>query len=172
MKKILFLSALLLSNLACAQSIPLNSPEEYNPEVFGGIAPASERKEILNVIDRFMMAVNTKDPHIFNEILFDGIQKIVTNIQEDDTSIHTVIDNDASLARRLNPIQGEIYQERYWDAQVTTNGHIASVWAPYDFYLNGSFSHCGIDLFYLVKEQSTWKIAHFGYTRNKNCSSK
>jgi hypothetical protein len=172
MKTILFLSALLLSNLVCAQSIPSNSPEEYNQEVFGGIAPASEREEILNVIDSFMMAVNTKDAHLFNEILFDGIQKIVTNIQEDGNSTHTVIDNDASLARRLNPSQGEIYHERYWDAQVTTDGYIASVWAPYDFYLNGNFSHCGVDLFYMVKEQSTWKIAHFGYTRNKNCSSK
>jgi len=53
---------------------------------------------------------------------------------------------------------------------VITDGAIASVWAPYDFYLNGSFSHCGVDLFYLVKTDNKWEIAHFGYTRNKNCN--
>ena len=51
---------------------------------------------------------------------------------------------------------------------VLTEGNIASVWTPYDFYINGEFSHCGVDLFYLVKEED-WKIAHFGYTVTETC---
>ncbi|MDG1509236.1 MAG: hypothetical protein P8Q53_05605 [Flavobacteriaceae bacterium] len=69
-----------------------------------------------------------------------------------------------------NEKNSEQFRERYWDAKVLTDGFIASVWAPYDFYLKGSFSHCGVDLFYLVKTDKVWKIAHFGYTRNKNCN--
>ena len=61
-----------------------------------------------------------------------------------------------------------VYRERYWDAVVLTEGNIASVLAPYDFYINGEFSHCGVDLFYLVKEKD-WKIAHFGYTVTETC---
>ena len=69
----------------------------------------------------------------------------------------------------MDPNKPEKFRERYWNATVLTNGQIASVWAPYDFYLNEEFSHCGVDLFYLVKEDAQWKIAHFGYTRDKNC---
>ena len=39
-----------------------------------------------------------------------------------------------------NEKNSEQFRERYWDAKVLTEGFIASVWAPYDFYLNGFFS--------------------------------
>ena len=117
-----------------------------------------------------MLAVNTKDKSIFDAILYKGINRIVTNIDKDGSGSSVVIDNDQSISLRMNPKTSEQFRERYWDAKVLTYGFIASVWAPYDFYLNGSFSHCGVDLFYLVKTDKAWKIAHFGYTRNKNCN--
>ncbi len=80
-----------------------------------------------------------------------------------------MIDNKQSIAVRVDTIKKELLRERYWDGKIITDGNIATVWAPYDFYLNGAFSHCGVDLFYLVKENMSWRIAHFGYTRNKNC---
>jgi hypothetical protein len=38
-------------------------------------------------------------------------------------------------------------------------GSIAQVWTRYDFHNNGTFSHCGIDAFNLVKTDDGWKIA-------------
>tara|TARA_B110000003_G_scaffold172618_1_gene172210 strand:+ start:53286 stop:53798 length:513 start_codon:yes stop_codon:yes gene_type:complete len=169
MKKLLLVIFLLKISFFVAQSISINPPVNYFEAPFGRISNGHEKIKILKVIDQFMQAVNSKDKEIFNKILYKGINRIVTNIDNDSIRSTIVIDNDSSIANRMDPNKKEDFRERYWDANVITDGNIASVWAPYDFYLNGSFSHCGVDLFYLVKDDDAWKIAHFGYTRNKEC---
>lgn len=54
--------------------------------------------------------------------------------------------------------------ERMWQPQVRTHKGIATVWAPYDFWLNGKFSHCGIDSFELAKTVEGWKLTGGTYT--------
>lgn len=169
MHKSIFFLFVLKCSFLYSQSLSINPPDKYSKAPFGTVASGIDKKEILAVIDQFMVAVNTKDKSIFNRILYKGINRIVTNIDKEGMGSTTVIDNDQSISLRMNPKTSEQFRERYWDAKVITDGYIASVWAPYDFYLNGSFSHCGVDLFYLVKTNNKWEIAHFGYTRNKSC---
>jgi hypothetical protein len=38
------------------------------------------------------------------------------------------------------------------------------VWAPYDLWVNKKFSHCGVDVFTLIKTNQGWKIASLVYT--------
>lgn len=54
--------------------------------------------------------------------------------------------------------------ERMWQPQVRVHKGIATVWAPYDFWLDGAFSHCGIDSFELVKTADGWKLTGGTYT--------
>ena len=54
--------------------------------------------------------------------------------------------------------------ERIWDAEVRVDGDIASVWAPYDFWVDGSFSHCGHDAVHLVRVNGVWRISAVTYT--------
>ena len=54
--------------------------------------------------------------------------------------------------------------ERMWEPRVLVHKGIASLWAPYDFWLNGTFSHCGVDVFDLVKTEAGWKISGGIYT--------
>ena len=168
MKKILFILVLLPQIVGYAQeSISKNPPLQYATKPFGSEAEKGDKKDILKVIDVFMTAVNSKDKRIFDSISYKGIHRIVTLVDQGEVKT-TVYDNDTLLAG-LKDIE-DSFRERYWDAVVLTDGNIASVWAPYDFFSNGRFSHCGVDLFYLVKENKEWKIAHFGYTRNKMCT--
>ncbi len=51
---------------------------------------------------------------------------------------------------------------------IKIDGPLAIVWAPYRFYFNGVFSHCGIDSFQLVKINNVWKILYLIDTRRKN----
>ncbi len=56
------------------------------------------------------------------------------------------------------------YRERMWNPDVRVHGPIASLWTPYDFWVDGKFSHCGIDIFDLVKTAEGWKISGLTYT--------
>lgn len=55
-------------------------------------------------------------------------------------------------------------RERMWSPEVRIRGPIASVWTPYDFWVDGKFSHCGVDAFDLIKTPEGWKIATGVYT--------
>jgi hypothetical protein len=54
--------------------------------------------------------------------------------------------------------------ERMWQPQVRVHKGIATLWAPYDFWIDGKFSHCGIDSFELVKSADGWKLTGGTYT--------
>jgi hypothetical protein len=60
-----------------------------------------------------------------------------------------------------------VWDERVQFERVLIDANLASVWAPYEFYLGGKFSHCGYDSFQLVKLAEGWKIAHIIDTRRK-----
>ena len=60
-----------------------------------------------------------------------------------------------------------IWDERVQFERVLIDANLASVWAPYEFYLGSKFSHCGYDSFQLVKLADGWKIAHIIDTRRK-----
>lgn len=54
--------------------------------------------------------------------------------------------------------------ERMWNPTVLVHGKIATVWAEYDFHINGEFSHCGVDAFTLAREPMGWRIVNVTYT--------
>lgn len=62
------------------------------------------------------------------------------------------------------------WDEQILDYQIKVDGTMASVWTPYRFYVNGNFSHCGVNSFQLVKKAEGWKIVYIIDTRRKeNC---
>ena len=44
---------------------------------------------------------------------------------------------------------------------------MASVWAPYTFYLNGAISHCGINSIELLHDEDGWKVTQISDTRRR-----
>jgi hypothetical protein len=59
---------------------------------------------------------------------------------------------------------GPRWQERIWDPTILVHGRLATLWAPYDFHIDGTFSHCGVDAFTLFRTNEGWKIATVAYT--------
>ena len=47
---------------------------------------------------------------------------------------------------------------------------MAQVWAPYTFYLDKKWRHCGVDAMELLKLNGAWKITQLSDTRRReNC---
>lgn len=51
---------------------------------------------------------------------------------------------------------------------IKIDGELAIAWTPYRFVYKGSFSHCGVNSFTLVKQNGEWKINYIIDTRRKN----
>jgi hypothetical protein len=65
----------------------------------------------------------------------------------------------------------EKWTEEFWNVSVQIDGDFAQAWCDYAFYVNHTFSHCGVDAFHLHKTNAGWKIFHLADTRRKdNCN--
>ena len=53
------------------------------------------------------------------------------------------------------PLRGEV---------ITVDGAVATVRADYDFIIDGKLSHCGVDIFTLMRIDGAWKIATITYS--------
>ena|ERR1700733_10226796 len=79
-------------------------------------------------------------------------------------------ESGANFAKAIGTPHSQVYDERIVFDVVKVDGSLASVWAPYKFYLGDKFSHCGVDVFQLMKTADGWKIIYAVDTRRTgNC---
>ena len=65
---------------------------------------------------------------------------------------------------------GGSWNEQVYDMEARVDGTMASVWAPYTFYLDGAISHCGINSIEMLHASDGWKITQISDTRRReNC---
>ena len=81
----------------------------------------------------------------------------------------TVIRNEAvdGFAKAVSGMPKNAADERISFEMIRIDGHLASVWTPYQFYYEGKFSHCGVNSFQLVKLGGEWKIQFLIDTRRR-----
>lgn len=76
------------------------------------------------------------------------------------------------FATRVGKPGKEKIEERIHDPLVKIDNDLAVVWAPFDFYVDGKVSHCGTDLFNMVRQNGEWLIASVADTSRNDCSAK
>lgn len=54
--------------------------------------------------------------------------------------------------------------ERGFGPQALVSGALATVWMPYDLYIDGVWSHCGVDAFTMLKVAGRWQIATMAWS--------
>ncbi|MEO9572112.1 MAG: hypothetical protein ABJH82_14470 [Polaribacter sp.] len=66
----------------------------------------------------------------------------------------------------------DVYLEKLLSYSIKIDGNLASVWTPYEFYLNGNFSHCGANSFQLFSNNGVWEIVYLvDMRRRENCKA-
>jgi Putative lumazine-binding len=80
-----------------------------------------------------------------------------------------VIENDKvdEFAKLISGLKKGAADEQIVFESIKIDGPLAVVWAPYKFYFEGKFSHCGVDSFQLVLIKGQWKIQYLIDTRRR-----
>ncbi len=63
--------------------------------------------------------------------------------------------------------KGQRWDERLLLFKIEADATIATAWTPYEFYLNDTFSHCGVNIFQLYNDGKSWKIMALADTRDR-----
>jgi hypothetical protein len=91
-----------------------------------------------------------------------------------DSAILQTINKDAIQTDKVEGFASVIAKLAAGDADeriqfdvIRIDGPLAIVWAPYEFYYKGKYSHKGVDSFQLVRVNGVWKIQYLIDTRRK-----
>lgn len=117
-------------------------------------------EEVAEVANAFLIALSGADTTTLARLL--APEAMIYSVREGDSgpAIRAV-----ARAAFLEGLGGEDRKllERMWSPVVQVQGRVAMVWTPYDFHLNGEFSHCGIDVFTMLKGEEGWQVASITY---------
>jgi len=121
-------------------------------------AQSSDEQAVIRVVENLFAGMKAKDLGLIERTMTADAFLIGVG---DGAMSQTARDDFASGITGEGP---ELI-ERMWSPEVRIDGQIAQLWAPYDFYIGGEFSHCGFDAFHLVHVDGEWKMAGVTYSR-------
>ena len=58
----------------------------------------------------------------------------------------------------------QVIEEKLLSSEIKIHNNIAVAWVPYTLSFSGKFSHCGVDVFTLLKTAEGWKIVSTVYS--------
>jgi hypothetical protein len=74
-----------------------------------------------------------------------------------------------TLTDKLSQPGPASHEERIHDAVVHVDGDVATLWAPFDFLVDGKIDHCGRDIANLVRVDGHWIIASIEDNGRSDC---
>jgi len=139
--------------LAAALSSVLLSPvvraQTANPDIRVAIAVADSVLVALSSGDNATLKRLTLDSAIVGGAgLRNGVERLS-------------LGSWAPYTSRTGPSE---FTERGFGATARVQDRVAQVWLPYDLYIGKTWSHCGVDVFTLLRSEGRWRVASLIYT--------
>jgi hypothetical protein len=122
---------------------------------------STEEQNVLETVQRFFDAMANRDAAAALEVMIP--EGRFFSLREENGEMVTRTFTNDEFAQGLETQEQDLL-ERLWEPEVRIRGGIATVWTPYDFFLDGEFHHCGIDAFDLLNDGTGWKITGGVYT--------
>lgn len=125
------------------------------------LAAQSPEESVLEIVTRLFDGMRAADSAAVRATFHESARLVATGGEGEDAVRFLPVD---AFVRAVGNATGE-WDERFWDPEVRIDGDLATVWTEYAFYLDGDFSHCGVDAFVLARTGEGWKIVSIADTR-------
>ena len=121
----------------------------------------SDEIKVKKVVNQFFESLNKQDTILYKKILLlEGQIWSINNTTKSSSMSMRFFRDDIGT---FNP--DEIWEEIPLSYDIKIHNGIAMAWVPYEFKVNGKFTHCGIDIFTLTETKEGWKIINASYTK-------
>ncbi|TFG74104.1 MAG: nuclear transport factor 2 family protein [Flavobacteriales bacterium] len=133
-----------------------------------GSAQESEKEAVKKTIETFFEGFHRQDSLMIRQTVDQNIiLQTIGNDSLGNVIVHTEVFSDF-LKSIVSIPDSTLFQEVIKSFSIQVDGPMANAWTPYDFMLNGSFHHCGVNSFQLVKDHEQWNIIYLIDTRRKD----
>lgn len=123
------------------------------PALSGAQDTAAERAAAIAVADSALFAITRGDAIGLTDLMLPEAVMFPTSTR-DGVMRYRVRTREEQRSQKVTGVT-----ERGFRPEVRINGPVAMVWYPYDLYREGTWSHCGVDIFTLIRTEGRWRIA-------------
>jgi len=126
----------------------------------GDDARVADEAAVLAVVDSALAAISAEDFEGFTDLMLEEAPAFRVFVERDGELVYHAMTRADQRAEK----PAADFVERGFNPEVAVQGHLATVWLPYDFYIDGEWSHCGVDAFILLRRPEGWRIASLAWT--------
>ena len=126
----------------------------------------SQNEDVKQVVVTFFKGFHAKDSITMKSVCAEKM--ILQSVSESSKGTQLKNEKPQSFYQSIATIPATIlFEERILNYSIQVDGAMAHIWTPYEFFINGKFSHKGVNAFTLFKENEQWKIVYLIDTRRK-----
>jgi hypothetical protein len=129
------------------------------------IKAQSADDSVRSAVNQLFTAMKNADSALLASSFADSA--ILQTIVDKNGKVEVKTEAIADFASQVGKMEKNILDERIQFDVIKIDGALAIVWAPYQFYYKGKFSHCGADSFQLIRINGKWKIQYLIDTRRR-----
>ena len=126
-----------------------------------------EKEKVKNVIETFFNGFHAQDSVLMKSVL---ASEVVLQTTGRNTQGKTLFKTEKieKLINSITSIPDSVaFEEKLTSWSIQVDRTMANAWVGYEFWLNGQFSHCGINSFQLIDFDGEWKIIYLIDTRGR-----
>lgn len=137
--------------------------ETGSPEQDGDLNQ-DEEAAVVAAAERLFEAMRTNDGALARSVFHPTAR--LGRATEDGISFNPA----DGFIERIGTPKDQVWDEPIWDWTVQVDGRLAQMWTKYAFYLDETFSHCGVDAIEFYRSESGWQITQLVDTnRQEDC---
>ena len=131
------------------------------------IAQDSKKEMVQKVVEGFFEAFHKQDSVAMKGYMADEVVLQTTGRNKEGktmfrtTPIERLYESIVSIPDSIQ------FEEKLTSWSIQVDRTMANAWVGYEFWLNGEFSHCGINSFQMVDFDGEWKIIYLIDTRGR-----
>jgi len=126
----------------------------------------SQNEDVKQVVITFFKGFHAKDTITMKSVCAEKMILQSVSVSSKGTKLKN--EKPQSFYQSIATIPATIlFEERILNYSIQVDGAMAHIWTPYEFFINGKFSHKGVNAFTLFKENEQWKIVYLIDTRRK-----
>jgi|SRR6185312_729055 len=130
------------------------------------IQAQSADDSVKSAVNQLFTAMKNADSALLVSSFADSA--ILQTLIDKNGKVEVKTESVADFAGQIAKMEKNILDERIQFDVIRIDGALAIVWAPYQFYYKGKFSHCSADSFQLIRINGKWKIQYLIDTRRSH----
>jgi len=132
------------------------------------MAQSQDKTEVKQVIETFFEGFHKQEVKLIQSVLADDIVIQTTSRDKDGKTLFRSETVNELITAITSIPDSIVFKEKLNSWSIQVDRTMANAWIGYEFWINGNFSHCGINSFQLVNFDGEWKIIYLIDTRGKN----